>query len=261
MRFSSVLALSALGFASCVFGQSSVSTLAPQTAIPVTFPKAVDAAALHPGDIVHLKTTQAIIRTDGSTLPSGSEVIAHVVQSQPFVFDKTPYAKQTPSSLSLHFDKIVDHGKETPISVYVRAMADPFITADSRRPKPSDEDSLGTLTQVGGDLLVPSQNEVTNYDGDTVGYNRHGGVYAHLISAQGNSSEGCDGTSTEQSMGVFSASACGLYGYTDTTLQNSGRTADLGTLALSARRRHAVIYAHSAALLEVLPQTTAVAAR
>ena len=49
-------------------------------------------------------------------------------------------------------------------------------------PNPSNMDSLlKTVTQIGGDQLNPSESEVVDRTGDVVAYNRHGGVYAHLI--------------------------------------------------------------------------------
>jgi hypothetical protein len=154
--------------------------------------------------------------------------------------------------LSIHFDSIESKGTKLPLRVYVRAMADPVTVWDAQRPLSTDLDSLSTTTQIGGDQVVPSQSEVTSQGGDIVGYRRRGGVYAHLIAASGNGPEHCDASETEQSMGLFSASACGLYGYTDVTLLNTGKTSDVSTLVLASRRRSAKIWAKSEALLEVV---------
>jgi hypothetical protein len=106
--------------------------------------------------------------------------------------------------------------------------------------------------------VTPSQSQVRSQDGDTVGYRRSGGVYAHLISASGNGPDSCDASNTEQSMGPFSASACGLYGFTDLTLVGTGRTGEASTLTLVSNRRSPKIWAKSAALLEVTGQGSGV---
>ncbi len=105
----------------------------------------------------------------------------------------------------------------SPLKVMVRAMADPLTSWGAREPKSSDLDSLGTVTQIGGDQLVPSQVEVVNMDGDVVAYNRRNGVYAHLIAHRD-----CDGSDNEVSVGIYSPSACGLYGFTQRCCARDG---------------------------------------
>jgi hypothetical protein len=104
--------------------------------------------------------------------------------------------------------------------------------------------------------VTPSQKGVMSQDGDIVGYQKRGGIYAHLISASGNSPDSCDASDTEESMGLFSASACGLYGFADSALTGTGKTGERSTLTLVSRRRSPKIWAHSTALLEVLPGET-----
>lgn len=231
---------------------SSVQLLSPGTTLPIQFERSVDTNHVHTGDAISAKTTQQVRLPNGQMLPAGAHVAGHVVTASAFVFDKTPYAKQQASTLAIRFNSIASEGKTLPLRVYVRAMADPITVWDAQRPKSTDLDPLSTTTQIGGDQVVPSQSEVTSQDGDTVGYRRRGGVYAHLISASGNGPQHCDASNTEQSMGLFSASACGLYGYTDVTLLSTGKTGDISTLVLASRRRSAKIWARSEALLEVV---------
>ncbi|WP_213805246.1 hypothetical protein [Granulicella sp. dw_53] len=239
--------------ASFAMAQASPATLlSPGTTLPIQFERSIDTNHSHTGDTVSAKTTQQVRLANGEILPAGAHVTGHVVTSNAFTFDKTPYAKQPVSTLAIHFDSIESKGKTLPLQVYVRAMADPVTVWDAQRPKATDMDPLSTTTQIGGDQVVPSQSEVTSRDGDTVGYRKRGGVYAHLISTSGNGPENCDASDTEQSMGLFSASACGLYGFTDVTLLSAGKTGEVSTLALASRRRSAKIWAKSAALLEVV---------
>ncbi len=241
--------------------QAATEALPASTTIPIVFTKAIDANKAHVGDPVSARTSQVVILGKGHIHPAGSQVIGHVVQGSGFTYDHTPYAKQKPSSLAIHFDSVVDHGEKIPLSVYVRAIADPITTWDATKPKSSDLDPDSTTTQVGGDLVTPSQSEVISPSEEVVGYQRRSGVYAHLIPASGNSPSGCDGSNTEQSMGVFSASACGLYGFTDTTLTETGRGVNVGTLVLESRRHAPKIYANSSALLEVTEPDHSVASR
>jgi hypothetical protein len=247
-----VFAVIAVFSAPFAVAQGSPVTLSPGTTVPIQFERSVDSNHARTGDVVAARTTQQVHLANGQILPAGAHVTGHVLSANAFTFDKTPYAKQQSSILTIRFDSIDSQGGTLPLRVYVRAMADPLTVWDAERPKATDMDPLSTTTQIGGDQVTPSQSEIISQDGDTVGYNRRGGVYAHLISAVGNGPASCDASDTEQSMGHFSASACGLYGYTDVTMLEAGKSGSASTLTLSARRRSAKIWARSEALLEVV---------
>ncbi|HEY0162445.1 MAG TPA: hypothetical protein VGB69_07200 [Edaphobacter sp.] len=226
---------------------ASPSLEAPAT-LPVVFTKSISADHVRAGDPVVAKTTQAVRLTNGQILPSGSRVGGHVLEASGFSYDKTPYAKQKASVLSIQFDSVQAGAATIPLHVTVRAMADPITSWDAQRPKASDIDSLGTLTQIGGDQLVPSQSEVVDQSGDVVAYNRKGGVYAHLIAHND-----CDGSEVEVSMGSYSASACGLYGFTGVTAMERGSSAEPSKLTLASTHDSPKVWKNTTALLEVVP--------
>jgi hypothetical protein len=249
-RVVSAFMLVASSFAALAQGAGTAVQLPPQTTLPIVFTSTISAKSAHAGDPVSAKTIQAVTLPSGATLPSGSKVIGHVAESSAFAYDKTPYAKQKGATLTIHFDALKGaNGVKAPLNVTVRALADVFATTAAEEPQASDMDPLGTLTLVGGEYFVPSQREVRNMTGDVVAYNRHGGVYAHLIS-----NGHCDGNSTEVSMGIFAATACGLYGYSDVSANEFGSRTNPSTLTLTSFRTSPAIWKHSTALLEVLPQ-------
>lgn len=246
-----------LWLASGVVAAPAIAQVAipPETALPVVFTKTVSAAKVKAGDLVVAKTIEAIILPSGATVPKGSEVVGHVTEARPFVFDPTPYAQQQPSYMAVHFDRVRVNGQDIPVRLQARALATMFATDDARRPPPSDLDSDGTLTQVGGDQVIPSETEVRTPDGDIVGYKRKQGVVAHLIPAEyvvRDRVQRCRGTDTEQSVAIFSASACGLYGYVKTIMTDNGATD--GTFRLESPRFTITLRAESTALLQVLPE-------
>jgi hypothetical protein len=258
-----LLPLAAIGLfgTSFLLAQSPAPTtlathLAASTTLPITFARTVNAKSAHVGDPVSAKTIERVNLADGQVIPSGASVTGRIVDAVPFEFDKTPYARQNSSTLAIHFDSIDSKGTTLPLNVYVRALADPITTWDAQKPRPSDEDPDATTVQIGGgEIFEPHQGQVINMDGDIVGYQQHGGIYAHLLPASGNSPEGCDGGSTEVPVALFSASACGLYGFTDVSMVHSGRTGNASTLILSSRRGSPEVWKGSTALLEVLPET------
>jgi hypothetical protein len=246
-----LLFASSVAFASSVgFAQNAILT-APAT-LPVTFTKTISADHAKVGDPIEARTIQRVQLPEGGTIPSGTRVLGHVVSTNGFSYDKTPYAVQKPSTLSVHFDSIQVNGQAVPLNVTVRAIATPIATMGAETPQASDMDPLATKTLIGGDQLIPSQAEVRNMDGDVVAYNKRDGVYAHLI-ARG----GCDGGNVEVSVAMFSASACGAYGFANTTLVQTGSAAQPSTLTLVSTHGSPEIWKHTTALLEVLPQQTA----
>jgi hypothetical protein len=251
-RTASVL-LAASSIAAFAQTGSNPVSLPAQATLPIVFTQTVSARQAHAGDSVIARTIQSVRLANGAVIPSGAHVTGHVVAAAAFAFDPTPYAKQKDSVLTIHFDTVeTRRGTSIPIHATVRALADVFATNAAYEPPPSDLDPLGTRKLVGGELLTPSQKEVRNLDGDTVAYNRADGVYAHLI-PRGR----CDGSSVEVSMGIFSASACGLYGYADVSATEFGSPDAPSTLTLVSHRTSPAIWKHSTALLEVLPEKQA----
>lgn len=228
---------------------ASAPLLPPQATLPIVFTKTVSADRSRVGDVVCAKTTQVAKLATGEVIPAGTEVVGHVAAASSFIHDKTPYAKQRESVLAIRFDAVRVAGHDVPLNVTVRAMADPLTSWDARKPKSSDLDSLGTMTQIGGDQLVSLQDKVVDQNGDVVAYNRRNGVYAHLIAHAG-----CDGSSTEVSVGIYSASACGLYGFTGVSAREMGSSFSPSTLSLVSTHTSPKVWRSSTALLEVLPQ-------
>ena len=252
-----LVALFCSGAAAAQSSSGSTAALAPQTTLPIAFTKTVDASHVKTGDPVVARTLQAVRLANGQEVKAGTQVLGHVSEAQPFVFDKTPYAKQKQAVLVVQFDSLTTpHGEKIPLHVYLRAMADTFATNDAREPRPSDEDPLHSTTQVGGDILTPSQNVIINRDGDVVGYNKRGGAYAHLIAKTGAGPARCDESDTEQAMALFSASACGLYGFRDLALTSTGLASDASSFTLVSKRRSPEINRGSTALLEVVSTTS-----
>ncbi|WP_446742003.1 hypothetical protein [Silvibacterium acidisoli] len=235
---------------------SSGPALQAPTTIPIVFTRTISADHSKVGDTVSAKTTQQVELPNGASLPKGARVSGHIASAVGFTYDKTPYARQKASVLTVHFDSVQIRGTAVPLDVTVRAMADPITSREALQPQASDIDSSGTTTQIGGDQLTPFEKEVRNADGDVVAYNKRGGVYAHLIA-----SGRCDGSDTEVSVGIYSASACGQYGFVGTAATEFGSSSTPSTLTLVSSHGSPKVWSGSTALLEVLSTQQNVAAR
>jgi hypothetical protein len=253
------LAFGAANLAFCANAPSGTvpsQSLPPSTAVPVSFVHSVDAKKAKIGDTVTAKTMQAIMLPGGASIDKGTVVIGHVVAVQPFHFDPAPYAHQSPSLLSIHFDKLQKGDSVTPISLSVRAIASAIDSRDAAYPHSHDDtDTLGVMTLIGGTTFSPLDKMIQSGDGDAIGYNRKDGVFARLI-ASGSSDRGtsihCEATDTEQSVAIFSPDACGLYGFAGDYILQNGQDGS-GTFTLAVRGRSEKLYAGSTALLQVSP--------
>ena len=241
-RFLSFLAL--LGSVAMVPASRAI-TLPAQTTIPVIFTHTENAAKAKAGDVVTAKTMQVVVLPNGDQLPKGSMVTGHIVEVRPFKFDDTPYTAQQASYLSIKIDQVGKDGTG-PVVTTVRALADPISTEEALTPHGIDEtDHPGTVTLIGGAHYSPVDKHVTyGVDDDVVAYNKKQGVFAHLLPGGAD----CPGTQTEQSVGVFSPDACGLYGFGSVHLSEDTAS---GTFRLASTHRTVVLYAGSAALLQV----------
>ena len=225
---------------------SRAITLPAQTTIPVIFTHTENAAKAKAGDVVTAKTMQVVLLPNGDQLPKGSMVIGHIVEARPFNFDDTPYAAQQASYLSIKIDQVVNKSGPSSAVTSVRALADPISVEEALTPHGIDEtDYPGTVTLVGGAHYSPIDKHVTDgLDDDVVAYNKKQGVFAHLLPGGAD----CPGTQTEQSVGVFSPDACGLYGFGSVHLSEDSAS---GTFRLASTHHTVVLYAGSAALLQV----------
>jgi hypothetical protein len=234
----------------CTSLRSEASTLPPSTAVPVVFTTTIKAGSTKVNDPIWAKTMQVVLLPRGETIPKGSIVSGHVVASRPFVFNDTPYEKQTPSVLAIHFDKIEAKGTTYDVNFSVRALASASAASNARMPVGAFEgDPNVRMVQIGGDYYYPGPgSRVYSSDGTIVAYSRHEGVFARLIAGAG-PSQGCDATTTEQSVGIFSADACGLFGFDAVSMTNNGQDGS-GTFRLESVHYTVDVPADSAALLE-----------
>jgi hypothetical protein len=233
--------LSILALLGCIVTAPAglAATLPGQTTVPVLFTHTINAGRAKAGDKVTAKTMQVVLLSNGEQLPKGTDVVGHIVEARSFQFDDTPYVKQQPSNLAIQIDTI----QGTPVAATVRAMANAMDVQEAMSPHGLDEtDYPGTVTLVGGAHYSPIDKHVTEgTDDDVVAYNKKQGVFAHLLSGNG-----CSSTDTEQSVGIFSPDACGLYGFASVHM-----TENDGTFRLASTHHTVTLYAGTAALLQV----------
>lgn len=192
------------------------TTVPSSTALPVRFMHSVDARKARPGVQVVAKLLQTVLATYGLRIPKGVLVTGHVVDARPFHLNYEPYAEPKASVLSIHFDRIVNGALSTQANPSVRALANSIESYEATYPHCLDEtEGLGTIYLIGGDEFSPLDKTIRDTDGQVIGFNRGNGVFARLIASDDTNmarSPSCNATDSEQSLAIFSPSACGTYG-------------------------------------------------
>lgn len=249
-----LLSKSVSSMAIAVLSCAAAATVAQaQTALPVVFPANLDAAHLRAGQAIEVRSTQAVTLSNGLQLPKGTRLAAHVVAAEGFTFDNRPYAEQKGSRLSIRFDSIEGERGAVQIHARLRAMAAaPDVRKATTVEFANEADSEGTLQLIGAVSYSPRATRIAAADGATLAYQRHDGIFARL-SAGEQTEHGltvrCAANQQEQAVGIFSGSACGVYGFGASYLSDNG--AESGTISLNSGLENVRIERGSAALLEV----------
>ena len=221
------------------------NALPPGTILPVSLDKGLNASKVHAGMEIRAKVMQNV---PGTPVRRGAEVIGHIVKANAPGKGKT--------SLEISFDAVKMHKQRIPLRANLRALAS-FLEVEEAE-DPEDMSSRGlneeswTTQQIGGDQVYRGGGPVTE-GRISVGTPTPYGV---LVTPRTRPSQPCRGAvgeaSRPQAFWLFSANACGVYGYSHIRIAHAGRTAPAGTVVLISNRGKLVLYGGSGMLLRVL---------
>jgi len=217
------------------------------TILPVRVPS-ISSNSAKAGDKIKANLAQDVRLPDGSTIHGGTRVLGEIV-------DVTNASAGRGATLTIKFNALVRHGKSTNIRTHLRAMASMMEVAEAQIPisGPGESDVYDWLTtqQVGGDSVYGKQGPVVGKS-ETVGESTYQGVFVRVLaSADGRCRGSVAGNDHPQAVWVFSADACGLYGFGDLEIRHAGRTEPLGEIVLESKRGPVKIRSGSGALLRI----------
>ena len=179
-------------------------------------------------------------------IPTGSRLLGEIVDIQP-------------GGVSWRFDHLLVHRKSIPIHTNLRALASlmemdyaQLPTNDAGGDRGSSELDWNTV-QVGGDVVYGRRGGIVTEGNEIVGHSAFGaGVLLTPVADRQTHCRGSVGLEGPQAFWLFSASACGLYGYPDVRIVRAGRSDPVGVITLSTARRKLKIRAGSGILLRVI---------
>jgi hypothetical protein len=224
-------------------------------AVPVELLATIKASKARMGDTFKTKTLQTVRLHSGKLLPKGTIVVGHIVDSRPFTATPSLAERQSSSLVSIRFDRVIEEGADIPIQTRVRAIASSIFSNEARSPKMDGQDFFATVEQIGGDRYSTSGSVVFSPSNEIVGYKTKQGVFARLLPGEyvgRYSNLHCTGSETEQSVAIFSANACGLYGFdASTDLAANGSAENNSVVTVESTRYTIELHSGTVLLLEV----------
>ena len=215
--------------------------LPASTLLPVTLYHGLNAKKLHPGQSVRLRLMQSI---PGTSIHRGSKVLGTVVR-----VSTLPNGAAT---LVLRFGTIESHGQKIPIHANLRALASPLDVEEAQIPEEMSSRGMTPANwdtqQIGGDQVYRGGGPVTE-NGHKVGKLEAYGAVDMPQPALGMKCRGAVDKNHPQALWLFSADACGVYGYPHLVIQHYGR--NNGRIVLASERGKLNVGGGSAMLLRV----------
>lgn len=234
MRSSSLILVLALMFpASAIAEVENLIAPASGYTLPILIGKTWKSQDLRPGESIAAKVIQRVPVSRKNYLPSGTEIVGHVVAANP-------------ATISILFTQLRWKTKVVPIHVRLVAAASAFKVEQAKLPVGGTDRGTSTpadwtTRQIGGDQVYRSagSGKVFNRYSQPVGYADFAGVYANP-EAKGD---------LPRAMGPFSVNAKGLYGFPNLTLVSAGDN-DM-PIVLRATHSDGKVASGGALLLEV----------
>ena len=220
LRFAAVTLL-------CSSAALAAQNLPAGTALPVVLSSTLTSGE-KAGNKIEGKLKQEVLLPSGAKIKSGSHVTGHIVSvgtaGNPAVH-----------RLTLKFNALQDEHQSIPLNVSLRAMAASENIFQAGLPvdaSSTNESSDEWVTkQIGGEVVFRGRGYVASPQAK-VGKWSGAGVWGKLSPAT--DCAGSDGHGQEQSLWVFSTSACGVYGFEGMKIAQDGHSSPIGEVVLES---------------------------
>jgi len=235
-----------LALATGSFGQNAIPA---GTILPLQLDTSLNSAKSKPGQVVTARLMQDVPLPSGGRIRAGSKAIGRVL-------DVVEARDGSGAKLSLQFDTLEVAKRRIPMTTNLRALASMMEVEDAQIPKTGPDrgtpENAWTTTQVGDDVVYRGGGPVANglqVVGTPTAAN---GVLARIASKPGSKCHGDLGDNDQpQALWVFSADACGTYGFPDLAIVHAGRSHPVGQITLASERSNFDVRSGSGLLLRV----------
>ena len=223
------------------------NTIPAGTILPLRLNSSLNSRKTKPGETITARLMQDVPLPSGTKIRAGSKAIGRILSIVP----TTDGGVQ----LSLMFDALAVSHQNIPMSTNLRALASPTEVQDAQTPKTGPDrgtpQDAWTTVQIGGDVVYRGGGPVAK-GLQVVGAPTADGVLVRIDSKSGGPCHGdLGGSDHPQALWVFSADACGTYGFEDLRIVHAGRTTPIGQMTLSSAKHNLDIHTGSGLLLRV----------
>jgi hypothetical protein len=234
-----------LMFSTDTFAQDLIS---PGTIIPVRLNSSFSLKT-KPGSTLMARVMQDVPLSTGAKIRVGTKVVGHVI-------NVSPPTNGANGRVSFVFDAVMVAKRYVPITTNLRAMASFMEVEEAQIPQSGPDrgtpESAWTTVLVGGDIDYRGGGPVME-GSNIVGEPTLDGVVSRLDSKLGEDCGGvADGNDRPQALWVFSADACGMYGFPGVNIVSAGRTEPIGVVVLTSDRDNLSISGGTGMLLRVI---------
>jgi len=233
-----------LAMATESFGQNAIP---PRTILPLQLNTSLHSRKSKSGQVVTARVMQDVPLPSGGRIRAGSKAIGRVL-------DVSEARNGRGARISLRFDTLQVSKRRIPINTNLRALASMMDVEDAQIPKTGPDrgtpEDAWTTVQVGGNVVYRGGGPVAK-GLQVVGTPTTNGVLVQVASKPGTPCRGSLGGDRLQALWIFSADACGTYGFADLTIAHAGRSDPIGQITLATEKKNIDVRAGSGLLLRV----------
>jgi hypothetical protein len=215
------------------------------TVLPTRLSSAIDTHKSKIGDRITARVMQDVPLGPSPTRPGAQNVHGGSIRRVPagarLVGEIVEVHRE---SVSWKFNRLVVHRKSIPVQTNIRALASVMEIHDAQLPTNTAGGDRGSTeldwntVQVGGDVVYGRRGGAVMHGGEVVGHSVFGaGVLVTPAADRGSRCRGSVGVERPQAFWLFSASACGVYGYPDVWIAHAGKSDPVGVMVVASHGR------------------------
>ena len=218
-------------FSTVTFGQDLIP---PGTIIPIRLNSSFSLKT-KPGSTLTARVMQDVPLSTSAKIRAGTKVIGRVT-------NVTIPTNGANGRVSFVFDKLMISKRTIPITTDLRAMASFVEVEEAQIPQSGSDrgtpETAWTTVLVGGDINYRGGGPVME-GSNIVGRPTFDGVLSQLASKPGADCRArIDGNDRPQALWIFSADACGMYGFPAVRIAHAGRTDPAGVIVLASQGKN-----------------------
>jgi hypothetical protein len=224
----------------------SALAIPPGTILPISLNSEISSDRSKAGMPITATVMQDVPLGAGVSLSKGSKIFGRVLEAM------RPGGGSAEAKVTFEFDRVQFGARTVPVTTNLRALASLMEISAAGTPKvSSDASSTRNLVQIGGDQESYGQGAVL-LDSKVVGTYTNQGTLAYLSPDLGTECRSAiEGNTRAQAFWVFSAHACGSYGFASVKILHAGRTSPVGRITLVSNGKPVNVSRNSGMLLRV----------